>query len=98
MFNVFVDYSVDLRFCYRRESFFIFKTFGMSSKLRVSSKYLLFGAWLQFLEQTNISDVFKIDSRGDVARENKSRGQKVFTFPSCIIMSAYFHYINAEML
>ena len=44
--------------------FFIFKTFGMSSKLRVCSKYLLFWAWLLFLEQTNISDVFKIDSRG----------------------------------
>ena len=66
-FNVFVDYSVDLRLCYRSErsnSVFIFKTFGMSSKLRVCSKKLLLGTWLIFLEQTNISDVFKIDSRG----------------------------------
>ena len=34
------------------------------------SKYLLFWAWLLFLEQTNISDVFKIDSRGHDKRSN----------------------------
>ena len=72
-FNVFVDYSVVLRLCYRSErsnTVFIFKTFGMSLKLKVCSKYLLFGAWLLFLEQTNISDVFKIDSRGHDKRSN----------------------------
>ena len=44
--------------------FFIFIIFGMSSKLRVCSKYLIFGAWVLFLEQINISEVFKIVSRG----------------------------------
>ena len=75
-FNVFVDYNVDLRLCYRSErsnSVFIFKTFGMSSKLRVCSKYLLFWAVLLFLEQTNISDVFKIDSRGHDKRSNDGK-------------------------
>ena len=48
----------------RSNSVFIFKTFGMSSKLRVCSNYLIFGAWVLFLKQTNISDVFKIVSRG----------------------------------
>ena len=44
--------------------FFIFKTFGMSSKLRVCSNYLSLWAWVLFLKQTNISDVFKLVSRG----------------------------------
>ena len=54
--NVCVDYSVYLRLCYRSErsnSVFIFITFGMSSELRVCSKYLFLGAWVLFLEQTN---------------------------------------------
>ena len=66
-FDGFVDYSADLRLCYRSErsnSVFIFKTFGMSSKLRVCSNYLIFRAWVLLLKQTNISDVFKIVSRG----------------------------------
>ena len=42
----------------------LIKTFGMSSKLRVCSNYLIFQAWVLFLKQTNISDVFKIVSRG----------------------------------
>ena len=49
----------------RSNSVFIFKTFGISSNLRVCSIYLIFGAWVLFLKQTNISDVFKIASRGD---------------------------------
>ena len=44
------------------------QTFGMSSKLRVCSNYLIFGAWVLFLKQTKISDVFKIVSRGDDKR------------------------------
>ena len=31
------------------------QTFGMSSKLRVCSNYLIFGACVQFLKPTNIS-------------------------------------------
>ena len=44
--------------------FLFFKTFGMSSKLRVCSNYSIFRAWVLFMKQTNISDVFKIVSRG----------------------------------
>ena len=44
--------------------FLFFKTFGMSSKLRVCSNYLILWAKVLFLKQTNISDVFKIVSRG----------------------------------
>ena len=40
------------------------KHFGKSFKLRVCSNYLIFWAWVLFLKQTNISDVFKIVSRG----------------------------------
>ena len=40
--------------------FLFFKTFGMSSKLRVCSNYLIFRAWVLFLKQTNISDLFQI--------------------------------------
>ena len=67
-FNIFVDYNGDLHLCYRSErsnSVFIFKTFGMSSKLRVCAKYLSFWAWVLFFKQTNISDVFEIVSRVD---------------------------------
>ena len=70
-FGGFVDYSVDLRLCYRSErsnSVFIFKAFGMSSKMRFCSNYLMFWTWVLFLKQTNISDVFKIVSRGDDKR------------------------------
>ena len=69
--NVYVDYNGDLRFCYRSKrsnSVFIFITFGMSSDLRVCSKYLIFWAWMLFLEQTNTADVFKIVSRVDDKR------------------------------
>ena len=49
--------------------FFIFKTFGMSSKFKVCSNYsIFFLAWVLFLKQTNISDIFKIVSRGVVMR------------------------------
>ena len=54
--------------CVIDNSVFIFKTFGMSSKLRVCSNYLICWAWVLFLKQTNISDVFKIASRGDDKR------------------------------
>ena len=67
-FNIFVDYNGDPRLCYRSErsySVFIFKNFGMSSKLRVCAKYLSFWTWVLFFEQTNISDVFEIVSRVD---------------------------------
>ena len=67
-FNVFVDYSVDLRLFYRSErsnSVFNFLTFGVSSELRVCSKYLFFGVCVLFLEQPSISEIFKILSKGD---------------------------------
>ena len=70
-FNVFAAYNGDLRLCYRSErsnTVFIFKTFGMSSKLRVCAKYLSFWARVLFFEQTNISDVFEIVSRVDDKR------------------------------
>ena len=49
----------------RSYSVFIFKTFGMSSKLRVCAMYLSFWTWVLFFEQANISDVFEIVSRVD---------------------------------
>ena len=67
-FNIFVAYNGNLRLCYQSErsnSVFIFKTFGMSSKLRVCAKYLSFWAWVLFFEQTNSLDVFEIVSRVD---------------------------------
>ena len=67
-FNVFVDYSIDIRLCYRSErsnTVSIFITIGMSSELRECSKDLFLGAWVLFLEQTNILEVFKTVSRGD---------------------------------
>ena len=67
-FNVFIDYSVDLRSCYRSERSSSIFIFIRSTELRVCSKYLMFEAWVLFLEQTNISEIFKIVSRGNDKR------------------------------
>ena len=61
-FYVFVDYSVDLRLCYRSErsnSVFFITTIGMSSEFRVCSKYFILGQGC-----CSISEVFNIVSRG----------------------------------
>ena len=44
--------------------FLFLKHSGCRLKLRVCSNYLIFRAWVLFLKQTNILDVFKIVSRG----------------------------------
>ena len=48
--------------------FFIFYRIRDVFRIEGILKVFIFGAWVMFLEETNISEVFKIVSRGDDKR------------------------------